>query len=79
MRIQDCDDDYRVMVNYYPEVYLALLKHRDNNDYEAVEILEKAISKNPCTRYGTGPILSIKEIKRVFLDYWYNPPFCIRL
>ena len=74
IRIDDYEDNYKVMVNY-SDVYLALLEHRKNRDAEAVGILEKALSKGfPDTGFGAGPMLSIGEIKRVFPNYRYNPP-----
>ena len=76
MRIADCEDNYEVMVNYF-DVYLVLLEHRENKDQEAVDILERALSKGfSSTGYGAGPILTIREVKRVFPNYRYNPPFC---
>ena len=79
MKIQDCDDDYEVMIDLF-DVNLAILQRRRNGDYEAVEILEKALfNKSFHGGFGSGPILTIREVKRIFPDYQNNPPFWIEI
>ena len=78
MKIRDCADDYEVSVNL-SDIYSALLKHERDHDSEAVKIIEEALSNHSSyTGFATGPVLTISQLKRVFPDYWYNPPFCSR-